>query len=433
MMVNQKGLRNMTMARSAFSGLMLAFLFAPLASAPAQERKIPLTGLADAALAPFDDMVLKFMADNQVPGAALAVAKDGKLVYARGFGHADKQLGLPVQPGMRFRIASISKPITAAAILWLIEMGLLNMDDNPFAVLKIALPANADPRLKKITIKHLLQHTAGWDSAKSFDPMFRPIAKEQNVKPPAKPMDIIHFMTHQKLDFEPGVRYAYSNFGYCILGRVIEKVGGLSYEAFVQRHIFDPIGVTHAQLGHTLTTAKNEVYYFDLKNRTGTAIMGPNFGKPVPLAYGVWHLEAMDSHGGWISSAPGLVRFAAVFDRPDKCKILKAASIRAMFARPDGLAGHTKDGQAKDVFYGCGWQVRTIGNAGKINTWHTGALDGTATILVRRFDGLCWAVLFNTRTNPKGENLSGLIDPLVHQAADQVKRWPSRNLFENGL
>src|SRR6516162_7724496 len=140
MMVNQKGLRNMTMARSAFSGLMLAFLFAPLASAPAQERKIPLTGLADAALAPFDDMVLKFMADNQVPGAALAVAKDGKLVYARGFGHADKQLGLPVQPGMRFRIASISKPITAAAILWLIEMGLLNMDDNPFAVLKIALP-----------------------------------------------------------------------------------------------------------------------------------------------------------------------------------------------------------------------------------------------------------------------------------------------------
>ena len=78
---------------------------------------------------------------------------------ARGFGQADPQLGLPVQPTVRFRIASISKPITAAAILRLIELGLLKMDDNPFDVLKVMLPENADPRLRKITIKQLLQHT----------------------------------------------------------------------------------------------------------------------------------------------------------------------------------------------------------------------------------------------------------------------------------
>lgn len=403
-------------------------------SAVGQEAKpkgLPVTGLADADLASFDDMMLKFLADNQVPGAALAVAKDGKLVYARGFGHADDQLGLPVQPGMRFRIASISKPITAVMILRLIELGLLSMDDNPFEFLQIALPANADPRLKKITIKHLLQHTAGYDRAKSFDPMFRPImiAKDQNVKPPAKPIDIIHYMMKQKLDFEPGERYTYSNFGYCILGRVIEKATGQTYEAAVQKHVFAPIGVKHSQLGHTLTTAKNEVHYFDEKKRTANAIMGPNFGKPAPLPYGAWHLEAMDAHGGWISSAPDLVRFGSALDQPEKCKILKAASITTMFARPDGLAGHTKDGMPKDVFYGCGWQVRTVGD-GKINTWHNGALDGAATILVRRADGLCWAVLFNTRSNAKGAYLGGLIDPLVHQAADKVKRWPKRDLFE---
>jgi N-acyl-D-amino-acid deacylase len=397
-------------------------------AAIAQEKEIPVTGLGDADLAPFDDMMFKFMADNQVPGAVLAVAKDGKLVYARGFGHADQQLGLPVPPGMRFRIASISKPITAAAILKLIEMGLLKIDDNPFTVLNIALPMDSDPRLKKITIKHLLHHTAGWDRAKAFDPMFRPIviAKEENVMPPAKPMDIIHYMTHQKLQFEPGERYAYSNFGYCILGRVIEKVGGHSYEAFVQKRIFDPIGVKHTQLGHTLTTAKNETHYFDEKSRTANAIMGPNFGKPAPLPYGAWYLEAMDSHGGWISSAPDLVRFASAFNQADKCKILKADSIKTMFARPEGLAGQTKEGKAKDVFYGCGWNVRTVGD-GKINTWHMGALDGTATILVRRSDGLTWAVLFNTRGNQKGEYLGSLIDPLVHQAANKVKRWPERN------
>ena len=111
---------------------------APLA--PAQEKKIPVTGADDADLAAFDELMLKFVADNQVPGASLAVARDGRLVYARGFGHADQQLGLPVQPGMRFRIASISKPITAAAILRLIELGLLKLDDRVFEFLMSRSP-----------------------------------------------------------------------------------------------------------------------------------------------------------------------------------------------------------------------------------------------------------------------------------------------------
>ena len=400
---------------------------APLA--PAQEKKIPVTGAHDADLAAFDELMLKFVADNQVPGASLAVARDGRLVYARGFGHADQQLGLPVQPGMRFRIASISKPITAAAILRLIELGLLKLDDRVFEFLNVALPADADPRLKKITIKHLLQHTAGFDRAKSFDPMFRPvlIAKDQKTRPPAGPMEIIHYMTRHKLDFDPGERYAYSNFGYCLLGRVIEKASGQSYESAVHKHVFEPIGIKHTQLGRTLSAAKNETHYFDEKSRTASAIMGPNFGKPVPLPYGAWYLEAMDSHGGWISTAADLVRFGSAFDHAEKCKILKADSIKTMFALPDGLAGHGKEGKAKAVYYGCGWQVRTIGG-GKINTWHTGSLDGTATLLVRRSDGLTWAVLFNMRNNAKGQYLAGLIDPMVHEAADKVKRWPAKEV-----
>jgi N-acyl-D-amino-acid deacylase len=341
------------------------------------------------------------------------------------------QLGLPVEPGMRFRIASISKPITAALILRLVELGLLKLDDNPFVVLGITLSADSDARLKKITIRHLLHHTAGWDRAVSFDPMFRPIliANDQKVQPPAKPMDVIHYMTKQKLDFDPGARYAYSNFGYCILGRVAEKLTGQAYGAAVQKHVFDPIGIKHTQLGHTLTTAKDEVKYYDEKQRTGKAVLGPNLGKPVPMPYGAWYLEAMDSHGGWISSAPDLVRFASAFDKPNESKLLKAASIRTMFARPDGLAGHDKEGKAKDVFYGCGWQVRTLGRDDRMNTWHSGSLDGTSTILVRRAEGLCWAVLFNSRSSPNGKVLSGAIDPLVHQAADKVKRWPKRDLF----
>jgi len=419
----------MTMIRLFVPALMFPLLL--IQPALSQEKKTPITGVADPDLASFDEMMLKFIEDNQVPGASLAVTKNGKLVYARGFGHADTQLGLPVEPGMRFRIASISKPITAVMILRLVELGLLKLDDNPFVVLGITLPPDSDARLKKITIRHLLHHTAGWDRAVSFDPMFRPIliAKDQNVQPPAKPMDIIKYMTKQKLDFDPGVRYAYSNFGYCILGRVIEKVTKQTYDAAVQTHVFDLIGIKNTQLGHTLTTAKNEVKYYDEKKRTGKAVLGPDLGTPVPTPYGAWYLEAMDSHGGWISTASDLVRFASAFDKPNDSKLLKAASIRTMFARPDGLAGYEKDGKAKDLFYGCGWQVRTVGREDRINAWHTGSLDGTSTMLVRRHDGLCWAVLFNSRNNQNGKILSGAIDPLVHQAADRVKRWPDRDLF----
>jgi N-acyl-D-amino-acid deacylase len=398
------------------------------------EQEIPVTGPASADLAGFDEMMLAFLRDNHVSGAALAVAKDGRLVYARGFGHADIRRRIPVQPGMRFRIASISKPITAAMILRLVEMGLLRLSDHVFAFLRIALPADADPRLSEITIEHLLHHTAGFDREKSFDPMFRPvaIARAESVAPPAQAIDIIHYMTHRKLDFAPGERYAYSNFGYCLLGRVIEQATGLSYEAAVRQHLFEPIGIRNTQLGQTLTAAWNEVHYFDEKRRKANAVVGPNFGTPVPLPYGAWYLEAMDAHGGWIASASDLVRFASAFDEPDQCKILNADSIKTMFARPEGRAGQDKKGKPREVFYACGWIVRALPD-GKMNTWHNGALDGTASILVRRADGLCWAVLFNTCRNEQGTFLDKLIDLRVHEAADQVKHWPDRDLFDTGL
>ncbi len=391
-----------------------------------QGKKIPATGAVSADLAVLDELMLKFLEEHDVPGASLAVAKDGKLVYARGFGYSDPQLGTPILPKMRFRIASISKPITAVAILKLLEMGKLKLSDNPFDLLNIVVSPGADPRLRRVTVEQLLQHTAGWDRAVSFDPMFRPlqIAAAQKVAAPAEPNDIIQYMLGQKLDFEPGTRYAYSNFGYCLLGRVIEKTSGMPYDAFVQKHVFDPVGIHATQLGQTLTQAKDEVKYHDeKKNRTANAVLGPNLGKPVPTPYGAWYLEAMDSHGGWISTASDLVRFASDFRDENQSKILKASSIRAMLARPAGLAGTSTDGTFKSVYYGLGWNVKPADELG-VSHWHMGALDGTATLLARRHDGLAWAVLFNCRGTPKGAYLGSLIDPLLHQAVDKVKRWP---------
>jgi N-acyl-D-amino-acid deacylase len=420
------------MAMNWFSGILLLILLVPSpAQQPKKSKPIPITGPANPDLASFDDMMLSFMAKNQVPGGALAVTKDGILVYARGFGKAD-QVG-PVQPRALFRIASISKPITAAAILKLIEEGKLKLDDRAFAILPLRpfLPKGRkrDPRLKNITIRQLLHHTGGWDRDKSFDPMFRSVVIAEALKapPPAHPDQIIRYMLAQKLDFNPGQRYAYSNFGYCVLGRVIEKVSGQSYENYVKNHIVAPLGIHDMRLGKTLPKgrARGEVTYHDPKNPTVPSVFSANLGKKVPLPYGAWCLEAMDAHGGWLSSAVDLVRFAAAFDKPEQCKILKKKSIETMFARPEGTAGYGPKGKPRAVYYACGWDVRVVGK-GKANQWHTGALDGTATLLVRRNDGLCWAVLFNSHFNAKGQDLAGLIDGQVHVAAELVQRWPKR-------
>jgi N-acyl-D-amino-acid deacylase len=164
-----------------------------------------------------------------------------------------------------------------------------------------------------------------------------------------------------------------------------------------------------------------------------SALYPPRLGQQVPIQYGGENLEAFEAHGGWIASAVDLVRFAAAFDDPASCPLLSAKSIGEMWSRPSGAAGHETDGKPKPAFYGCGWQVRPVGPDGKSNHWHLGQISGTESILVRRFDGLNWAVLFNTHHNPAGKSLAGLIDGRLHEAADKVKAWPATDQFESYL
>jgi CubicO group peptidase (beta-lactamase class C family) len=412
-------------------------LLAPLTRLPAQQPMpggLAISGLAHPALASFDALMTTFVQEQEVPGAALAVTKDRRLVYARGFGWADRQRQQVVQPTALFRIASLSKPITAVAVLQLVERHQLTLDAKVWDVLK--LPEPADARWKQVTIVHLLQHTGGWDRAKSFDPMFRSvrIAKVLNAVPPATPQHIIRYMLGRPLDFDPGSRYARSNFGYCLLGRVIERVTGVAYERYVQQAVLAPLGVHRMRLGKTLPAerAADEVVYYDAQDRTRPAVVG-TIGAWVPAPYGAWALEAMAATAGWIASAVDLVRFADAFDVPAACPILRPASIATMFARPAGPAGYEADGTPKAVYYGCGWQVRPIGQQGRADTWHFGRLDGTSTLLVRRYDGKNCAVLCNTSDGPDGQPLAAKMAGLLHQAVDHVHSWPTTDQFPQWL
>jgi N-acyl-D-amino-acid deacylase len=421
----------MSRSRLSLVALGLVCLTAPAffladAGEPAR-KKIPITGAADNRLASLDKTMVEFLKVHpEIPGAVLAVARDEKIVYSRGFGYAEgKRL---MAPTAKLRIASISKPITAAAILRLIESGRLKLQDKVFTILDLEEPKKVkfDRRWRQVTIAHLLHHTGGWDRGQSFDPMFhnRAICAKLHIVSPARQDDIIRYMLTRPLDFEPGTRYAYSNFGYCLLGRVIEKVSGRKYEDFVRQEVLLPIGMRDTHLGRTLREDRldGEVVY-NAGGRKAPAILGPNLGRPVLLPYGVWCLEAMDSHGAWVSTGPDLVRFALAFNHPDRCKVLKAQSVRALFARPDGPAGSIERGRDNVVYYSCGWNVRLYNN-GVRNIYHSGLLPGTSTILVHRgADQVSWAVLFNWQ-EPGKPAPATLIDPLVQRAVTAVKAWP---------
>ncbi len=399
----------------------------------------PLTAAPNPQLAPFDKLLTAFVAEQRLPGAAVAVTRGGKLVYARGFGFANVEKKIPVRPRSLFRIASVSKPITAVAVLMLVEQQKVKLDEPVlnYIRLKPALPAGAriGRRWAKVTVRECLHHTGGWDRDRKggFDPIAVPrrISKSLGLGGPPSPDDIVRYMMGRPLDFEPGAKMVYSNFGYLVLGRIIEAVTRQRYEAWVKKHVLAPVNVVDMSLGKGLlrNRAKGEVHYYDSQKRTAPCLYAPRAGQLVPLPDGAENIEGFEAHGGWIASAVDLVRFACAFDYGHKSPLLSANGIKQMWARPQGAAGHDASGKPKAAYYGCGWSVRPIGNTGRANTWHNGLIAGTSTLLVRRWDGLNWAVLFNTDANASGKPPADLIDGPMHRAADEVKTWPDEDLF----
>ena len=394
------------------------------------------TGKTHPAFDKVDAVLQDFIREQSVPGASLAITDGSRLVHARGFGYADVGKREPVSTDSLFRIASISKPITAVAILQLVDQKKLSLDDKVFELLDYEphLPEDAkvDERQQQITLRHLLQHRGGWDRDKSFDAMFMStnFSKTLGVRPPASPDTVIRVMLGKPLDFDPGERYAYSNYGYCLLGRVIEQTTGVPYETYVKEHVLAPLGITDMKIGATRLDGRkeNEVRYYD--PRQGESVFASDLNELVPQAYGAWHLEAMDSHGAWIASATDLVRFASAFDSPDECSILSADSIGKMIERPEGLAGHDADGNPKAKYYGLGWSV-TLDESGNARASHGGSLPGTNTILIRRPDGRNIALLFNTRVTARLSRVVNAVLPRLTEAIDDVEEWPEHDLFES--
>jgi N-acyl-D-amino-acid deacylase len=255
--------------------------------------ELPVTGIPVAGMQSFDRIITDLMLKWQVPGGAVAVVKDGRLVLAHAYGWADIDLRQPVQPDSLFRICSISKPVTAVTILKLVEEGRLSLDAKAFRIIDHLKPppwASVDQRIYNITVRDLLQHSGGWNRTRSFDPMFisERVASALSVNPPADAEAVIRYMLGQPLDFDPGTAFEYSNFGYCVLGRIIEKITGQRYEQYVRNQILAPMGINSMQIGHTLLRdrAEKEVHYYDHPGADLVRSVFPNVPGLVPRPYG---------------------------------------------------------------------------------------------------------------------------------------------------
>lgn len=331
---------------------------------------------------------LDFMARYNVPGMAVAIARNGRMEYSAGFGTADKDTGAPVTDNSRFRIASLSKPITSTAIFSLVEAGAIRLDDRVFGdggILGRKYDALRDPRAANITLDHLLTHTGGGWPNDRHDPMFsEPGLGAEKL--------IARTIGTQPLNMDPGTRYAYSNFGYCILGRIIETVSGQSYSAYARQRILRPSGVKTMRIAGNRRSdrARGEVSYY-----------AQNAGNP----YGM-NVARMDAHGGWIASAQDLVRFLTHVDRFNSVRdILKKRTVNKM-TTPSSASPN----------YARGWGVNTVGN-----WWHTGSLPGTTAVIVRTSGGLCWAALANSRVPNSEINLHQ--DQLIWNMVRSVPGW----------
>lgn len=348
------------------------------------------------ALKTVDDTVKTFVNKWDVPGASIAITKDGRLVFAQGYGHANKEQSLEAGPLHLFRLASVSKPITSVAIMRLVEQRKLKLSDKVFgqgALLGTMYGSSAyGAREKDITVQQLLEHTAGgttWNNKGddgSGDPMFQETGKNH--------AELIGWVLDNRNPSDPpGNTYSYSNFGYCVLGRIIEKVTGQTYEAWVKTTVLNATGATDMHIaGDTESERRpNEVKYY-----------GGN-------VYGM-KVRRMDAHGGWAGNPVDLLRFMVRVDgfntKPD---ILQAGTITTMTTGSTANGGYAK-----------GWGVNSNG------TWsHGGSLPGTSTVLWRNNSGLTMALLMNTRSSDSGFSPSQVIGDI----ARNVTAWPNIDLF----
>jgi CubicO group peptidase (beta-lactamase class C family) len=317
------------------------------------------------------DNVFKSATKDRSPGVAVLVSRDGKIIYENAFGYADIGNRVPVTTETKFRIGSITKQFTAAAILKLQENGKISVNDT----LSRFIPDF--PSGNEVTVHHLLTHTSGIHSFTNR-PNFMKYAT-MSISPEA----MIDTIKNFKYDFDPGESYQYNNSGYYILGYIIEKVSGKEYGEYLKETFFDPLGMKNTGVHGPLLVLDNEA--------TGYSLEGGTLKKAIN-----WDMTNAGGAGALYSTVHDLYTWnEALFNG----KVLSDESLKAAFT-PVVLNNNKKP---EGVEYGYGWGFYKI--RGLDFTAHSGGLHGFLSFLSRQPDNnVTITVLCNSTPPPEGIN-----------------------------
>jgi CubicO group peptidase (beta-lactamase class C family) len=326
-----------------------------------------------------DAMLHAYQGD--VPGASLVVIRDGKPVVRRAYGLADLEEHTPVTPATNFRLASVTKPFTAAAILLLTQDGRLTLEDRIRRWLP-SLPAATAP----ITLRQLLTHTSGLIDYEAVMP--------ETTPRPLRDADVLRLLEAQdRTYFPPGTSYRYSDSGYSLLSLIVAKASGQSFASFLRERIFGPIGMRDSiAYEQGISTVTHRAFGYSLQNQawvqTDQSLTSAVLGD-----------------GGVYSSVDDLAKWDAALSRPG---LFNAESLRLAFTAV------TPTGDA-NVRYALGWRISGA------TVWHSGETIGFRNVMVRWPRRHFTVVLLTNRNGPEPYTLALGIAKLFFADADSVR------------
>ncbi|MGM9767220.1 MAG: serine hydrolase domain-containing protein [Candidatus Cryptobacteroides sp.] len=373
------------------------------------------------ALRGMDAAIENYMAYWRLRGVSLSIMRNDSLLFCKGYGWADKEAGVEMSPAYIMRVASVSKLLTATAIMKLQEAGRLHLKDTvfgPSGILRDTAYTSVmkDPLYNLITVEDLLRHKGGF-TASGGDPMFstRTIMLQNHLDTPPGNIELMRIYLRRRLRFRPGTSQYYSNFGYLLLSKIIEQVSGLDYETYMRDSVLVPAGCYDMHIAHNYYEERypGEVKYY---NGADTLLVEEynNSGRMVERCYGGSDVRALSGAGAWVTSTPELARFVASIDgRPGVPDIISGESVDAMTEWFDPET------------YSLGWN-----DTKPTGEWtRTGTLSGTSALIKYYPDGECWIMVTNTSTW-KGPGFTSYTAGLFKKLREKYSsKLPSRDLF----
>ena len=339
-------------------------------------------------LATLIDGMYKTPKDKKSAGAAVLVSQNGKILYSKGFGYADIDGAVPVRTTTKFRIGSVTKQFTAAAILKLAEEGKISMDD------KLSKFYPDFPRGDEITIHHLLTHVSGIHSYTSNADFI------SRVTSPVSSDELIESIKKGGFDFNPGERWLYNNSAYFILGDIVAKVSGKSYEAFLIERFFSPLGMTRTGVYNNKNKPTDEAKGYTKENDAYKATTD-------------WDMSWAGGAGILYSTVEDLYKWnEALYGG----KVLSEKSMSLAFT-PVKLNNGEKPANAS---YGYGFALNDFRNKRVIE--HGGGLHGFLSQLARYSDDNITVVILTNLTPPELPlNSNSIAEILLYEKLEKQK------------